>query len=369
VVMKISDLNDGQLLALFVETGETAAFEVLFHRHGAAVLRICERAAGRTVDADDVLQTVFIILADKAATLTDSASVAGWLYRVAWHTGTRHRRAELTRRRHERQAAVEAGFSFGSGVDPLLASELKYELHRALANLPNPYCDAIVLHHLHGQTLEETARVLGENPGTVAARLSRGRGMLRDQLAKMGIVVTAGVVSLLLGQSSLDLAALPVALAGYRVVAAAANPLMGGLGGGSLAATPPVGAAASWAAVLPWTMLRSALRTAAIFAVATTVVTITPLALAVGVQLAVGTAAVVADAKPAGNNGKVQASTSSTPESSSSKAASPSVSYASAGSSNGAASVPEPGSMAFLAGGSLLLLGRRRTPRAEVVQS
>jgi RNA polymerase sigma factor (sigma-70 family) len=56
-------------------------------------------------------------------------------------------------------------------------------LHRALAELPPEYREAVVLRELEGLSYKEVAAVTGVPIGTVMSRLARGRGLLRQRLA------------------------------------------------------------------------------------------------------------------------------------------------------------------------------------------
>jgi hypothetical protein len=76
-----------------------------------------------------------------------------------------------------------------------VADALRPVIDRELDLLPERYRRPIVLFHLEGRSLEETAEVLGRPEGTVGAWLSRGREILRDRLARKG--VTALSVGLL----------------------------------------------------------------------------------------------------------------------------------------------------------------------------
>jgi hypothetical protein len=103
------------------------------------------------------------------------AALAGWLARAAWHTALRHRRASLTRRQHERRAAVEIAAGRPEEMDPQVRQEIEFEVYKALDRLPEVYREPL----------------LQSPAGTIAARLSRGRDMLRRRLAVQGYVVTA----------------------------------------------------------------------------------------------------------------------------------------------------------------------------------
>jgi RNA polymerase sigma factor (sigma-70 family) len=181
------------LLAWFIRHGDEDAFAQIVQRHGAMVYRICARLCGTRQDAEDAAQYVFVTLARKALTLHARTCLAGWLHRTASHTAQRWRRSATTRRRHEQLAgALRPDFAEGGdGLDELDELESLDQLQRALGALPEDYRNALILHHLEGHTIEEIAQLLAAPPGTIASRLSRGRAMLRDRLATLGVVLLA----------------------------------------------------------------------------------------------------------------------------------------------------------------------------------
>lgn len=185
--------TDGELLARFTSTNDADAFEEVVGRHAAMVRRVCARLCGCPADAEDVVQNVFVTLARRAGILQTRASVAGWLHRTASHTALRWQRDARTRRRHERGAGglrpeyVEGG----AGLD---TRDLVEHVYHALHALPEEYRDALVLHHVQGYTVEQAAELLRARPGTVAARLSRGREMLRRHLHDRGTYLALPVI-------------------------------------------------------------------------------------------------------------------------------------------------------------------------------
>src|SRR4051812_22517096 len=82
-------LSDGELLERFADVQEELAFEVLMRRHGPLVLGVCRRALGAGPDAEDAFQATFLVLASKAASIRQQASVASWLYGVAFRLSRR----------------------------------------------------------------------------------------------------------------------------------------------------------------------------------------------------------------------------------------------------------------------------------------
>ncbi len=65
----------------------------------------------------------------------------------------------------------------------LARSEQMQQLGDAVRQLPSPQREVIVLHHLQGRTLNETAELIGRSPSAVAGLLFRGLQALRVALA------------------------------------------------------------------------------------------------------------------------------------------------------------------------------------------
>src|SRR5215204_4276828 len=82
---------DGELLGRFVRERDEAAFEVLVWRHGPMVLAVGRRLLRNAHDAEDVLQATFLTLVRKASSIGKGASLAGWLYKVAYRVALRAR--------------------------------------------------------------------------------------------------------------------------------------------------------------------------------------------------------------------------------------------------------------------------------------
>jgi RNA polymerase sigma factor (sigma-70 family) len=210
-------LTDGQLLESFLGHKDAAAFEALVRRHGPMVLGVCRRILRNHHDAEDAFQTTFIVLVRKAGSVEPREMIANWLYGVAYRTASKARSMIAKQRLRERRLpempepeAAEADHCWHD-LQPLLDQEL--------SRLPDKYRSPIVLCDLEGKTGKEAARQLGWPEGTVASRLSRGRGLLARRLTRRGLAVSVGSLAAVLSHSAAS-ASVPASLVFTTVKAA-----------------------------------------------------------------------------------------------------------------------------------------------------
>src|SRR5436190_2338483 len=97
----MQSLDDMQLLRKYVDSGSDEAFETLVHRHLNLVYSAAVRKVNNPDLAREVTQTVFILLARKAASLHRATVVSGWLYRTTIFAASEALRTEYRRRKHE----------------------------------------------------------------------------------------------------------------------------------------------------------------------------------------------------------------------------------------------------------------------------
>ena len=99
-------LSDPKLLVQYTEGGSQEAFAEIVDRYSDLVYAVCQRILGDAQAAEDAAQATFLVLARKAASLTDATALSGWLYLTAQHSARRLLKAILRRKRHEQEAAM-----------------------------------------------------------------------------------------------------------------------------------------------------------------------------------------------------------------------------------------------------------------------
>jgi RNA polymerase sigma factor (sigma-70 family) len=174
--------SEAALLGAYQQGRSEEAFAVLVNRYRDTVFQTCYRLLGNRHDAEDVLQFVFLALAQGSLRL--QCNLGGWLRTVARHAAITLFRSRSRRARHERLVARRELEPPDEGGE-----EWNEELVTALDSLPAALEEAVRLRYLEGRSQHEAAGLLGVPRGTVAQRAARGIHRLRDVLDRRGTVI------------------------------------------------------------------------------------------------------------------------------------------------------------------------------------
>ncbi len=231
-------VSDGRLLERFAarersDNGAEAAFAAIVDRHGAMVLRACQRVLGDEHAAQDAAQATFLVLARRAGAIGRVDSIGGWLHAVALRVAAKERVARGRRRVREQRGGALAAERLAERANPAVDSDRWTGLDEELGRLPESFRTPLVLCYLEGLTQEQAAVQLGWPIGTVQSRLARGREKLKSRLIRRGLA--PAVAALGIAEISSIAQAAPVAWAEATVSAALAFTNQGGwaVGAGS----------------------------------------------------------------------------------------------------------------------------------------
>jgi RNA polymerase sigma factor (sigma-70 family) len=195
--------SDADLLARFVQTRDEAALDALIRRYAGLVMGVCRRRLGDTPDADDAFQATFLVLAQKAGSVSRGASLPAWLHRVASLTSLK-----LAGRLHRRGTApMDADVPDPRPDSPDAAgerNEVSAALDDEIAALAEKFRGPVVLCYLEGRTNAEAATTLGIPVGTVDSRLHSAKATLRTRLTRRGFAGAALATGLPAGVGASD---------------------------------------------------------------------------------------------------------------------------------------------------------------------
>ena len=178
-------LEDGALIRLF-QSGEEAAFYVLFERRQKEIYTHCYRMCGRdTEKANDAFQDTFIKVFSRKDLFTDTANGRAWLYRIATNTCLNQLRYD---RRHPAEALDDNVNSSDPRMQPDFGTEqdsLRASLEKAVARLPIELREPFLLRELEEFSYEDAAAQLGITVAACRQRVYRAKQLLREDLEEV----------------------------------------------------------------------------------------------------------------------------------------------------------------------------------------
>lgn len=184
-------MNDWQLLQDYSAHGSEAAFRVLTDRHLNLVYSAALRQVNDPQLAEEICQSVFILLARKAGSLKQGIVLAGWLFRTTRFVAAHARRAEQRRQRREQEAFEMQRLTAPDQAWPRLAPALD----EALAQLGETDRNALLLRFFEDKSHKETGAALGLNEEAARKRVDRALEKLRGFFAGRGVNVSAAVLA------------------------------------------------------------------------------------------------------------------------------------------------------------------------------
>ena len=111
-------MDDMALLREYASRNSEAAFETLVSRHVNFVHSSALRQVRDSHLAREITQAVFIILAQKAARISDKTILTGWLFKTTRFAALAQTRAAVKRQQREQEAYVQSEIQ-STAPDPL----------------------------------------------------------------------------------------------------------------------------------------------------------------------------------------------------------------------------------------------------------
>lgn len=135
----------------------------------------------RSGEEDDVVQEVLLSIHSARHTYRPGRPLSPWVRAIARNASIDWLRREIRQRRRTSDADT-ADVPAPEPSDDAEARPLPPGLQRALARLPEPQREAVLLLKVEGLSVAEAARRIGVSPGAVKLRAHRGYRALRGSL-------------------------------------------------------------------------------------------------------------------------------------------------------------------------------------------
>jgi len=164
------------------------AFERAYREHHKRLFSFILRSVGRRESAEDILQEVFLRLAQRERLLTSGRDLRPWLYKVASSRVIDHYRSRAVQLEVPADGHTLDGLagSYDSPEGAAMSREACRAVSEALLVLPYRERTAIMMRQYSGLSFAQVARAMGAPLGTVLSWVHRGLARLGDELRKQG---------------------------------------------------------------------------------------------------------------------------------------------------------------------------------------
>ena len=196
--LKQSNITDEEAMAKF-QKGNTKYFDLLLDRHSKGVYRFIYRMVrGNSSNAEDILQEVFIKVAENRMNYSKDRKFTAWLYRIARNHTIDFMRKESYRMHSSLDKNI--GNEDGSNVtylelvksddktqeEQVHSTMVKEQLFEKMNGLKEEYKEVFILREIEGLKFDEIADITDSNVNTVKSRHRYAFKELRELLLSTG---------------------------------------------------------------------------------------------------------------------------------------------------------------------------------------
>jgi RNA polymerase sigma-70 factor (ECF subfamily) len=180
----LEDRADDELMIL-ARAGAADAFSALAARHMARIVNYCARITRDPCAAEELAQETWLALWTARRAYEPRGRFVVWMYTAARRRCLNHVRSRRTRGfEWSPHQADEVMVTTPDQVDSLLQREGQRRVDAALASLPEPLREAVLMRFSEGLRYDEMSAVLETGESTIRSRVYHGLKRLRTALEK-----------------------------------------------------------------------------------------------------------------------------------------------------------------------------------------
>ncbi len=178
--------------------GSTVSIAALVARHHVELYGYAFGLTGDRIDAEDLVQQVFLVAHARLHQLQQPAAARGWLYTILRNTYLKDRRRQSNRPGVDPEVDLDTlpDDRIEDNEDNLEIEGIDREqLQAALNALPDEFRVVVLMFYFEDSSYRQIAEQLGIPSGTVMSRLSRAKQFLRQRLREAQLRNEAAVTS------------------------------------------------------------------------------------------------------------------------------------------------------------------------------
>jgi RNA polymerase sigma factor (sigma-70 family) len=209
-------MDDMALVRKYASSKCEEAFAAIVSRHVNLVYSVALRQVGDAHLAQEVTQTVFVILARKAGSLSPKTVLSGWLCQTARYASAKAVTMHRRRLNREQQAYMQSTLNEAESENAWM--QMEPILDSAMAELGRKDHDALAARFLEGRNFRQVGALLETSEAGAKMRVNRALEKLKKIFSKRGVTLSAAVVAGALSTYSVQAA--PAGLAATVTLAA-----------------------------------------------------------------------------------------------------------------------------------------------------
>lgn len=164
---------------------KTADFESAAMPHLNDLYRAARHVLGSVEEAEDMVQEAYLQAWKSFHRFEPGTNCRAWLFKILFHVVSHHRRKQYrVQWVPDGEELLAETLAYESPVPEELSDE---EVLAAFSKIPEQYRGVVLLADVHELSYAEIAGALDIPIGTVMSRLSRGRKLLRAELARFAL--------------------------------------------------------------------------------------------------------------------------------------------------------------------------------------
>ena len=160
----------------------TAQFEAEALPHLNDLYRAAASILHSRTEAEDAVQEAYLQALKSYQRFTPGTNCRAWLFRILFHVISHQRRKWFSRFVYSEREELEQTAVY---VEPIAEQLTDDELIQAFRKLLQQFAEVVMLSDVQEFSYKEIQETLGIPIGTVMSRLSRGRQLLRAELADL----------------------------------------------------------------------------------------------------------------------------------------------------------------------------------------
>ena len=184
--------TDAELLSL-LRAGDDDAYAHVVRKNTGRLLALARGFLRNEDDAADAVQEAFLSMCKSLDRFEGNSSLATWLHRIVVNNCLMKLRSKSRRKSYSIDELLPTFDDTGHHAKPISAwtetsrdslaiDEARRQVRACIDDLPEDYRAVLLLRDIEEFDTEQTASILGVNPGAVKTRLHRARQALRTLL-------------------------------------------------------------------------------------------------------------------------------------------------------------------------------------------